>query len=800
METDTEDKNDWHFIKGAAVERDNSGWSFTDGSNYSWRNEVRTNFWSVYPEVASGRSITYPGDRASDDEQTRITVAYTMPIPCTSSPYRDAENQPDLCFAYNNKTWSDGEDNKVDIEFHHALSAVYFRIDGVTDAAVERIGFNGILSEGECDITGSAEGIPTFVWRDQAMPACFMQDYVNTDFTGTVKVQPFTGTDKIYMFIPQTLSSGAEIRATFRLADNTTVTRSVNVSTYDDGTPVEWKPGKKYLYRISKDGASYDFRLSDPAQASLSFSNTTSPATTDVDVSSTKNGITPVNWFIKSYRIGTAAAVDVNAASFTDKGGLTVMNDAGTLKVTALARTPELWGGNDYWRNQNPVRTTNLDWSPADWTSVTESAPIDLSKFDFRTESARAMTTANCYIIRHAGTYRIPLVYGNGVVNGVENTGSYYPNAIDGTNRLERFVDHRGNGITSAFIENNGNLHQAVSCDVLWQDEASVIGNLSIEGDIAGTYTKDNVRYLQFTVDKRTVCQNNAVIAVRDANGDIMWSWHIWTTNDPALLSEAIPVTNHDGNVYSFFPISCLGWVEGLIYLARERVVITLEQVGSNHTVDVIVDQPVVREPANGCYYQFGRKDPMCRKNSPATGWFTISSTATQVDLKTSILTPGIFYKGSGDWCSTLFNNLWTGKLSVSSRYQEVEANITKTVYDPSPTGYKMPASRVFTGFTTTGEESHNKSEFNVPDPDNFSQGWDFYTSSTKTDTIFFAAAGNRLGFSGSIMSIGSYAYYYTALSGTTTAAFRMHFDSSHLDLLAGVNKGSGGSVRPVLE
>ena len=45
----------------------------------------------------------------------------------------------------------------------------------------------------------------------------------------------------------------------------------------------------------------------------------------------------------------------------------------------------------------------------------------DLSMFTIEGHSRGARTTANSYIIRTAGTYKIPLVYGCGVVNGNAN-------------------------------------------------------------------------------------------------------------------------------------------------------------------------------------------------------------------------------------------------------------------------------------------------------------------------------------------------------------------------------------------
>lgn len=766
-----EDNTDWHFIKNAAVVRGSSEWDFAGGVEFPWRNQVKTNFWSVYPTSAAGRAITYPGDTAADAYQTELSMAYTLPAPCSASPYKDAQNQNDLCFAFNTKTWEEGSDNTVDIKFYHALAAVYFKIGNVEDATIEGIGFNNVSSSAVCDITGGSGNIPTFEWRNHSTPVSLRQDFGTSDFDTTSKEQSFTGSDKIFMLIPQTLGTSAEMAVTFKMSSGSSETKTADISKLPNGTSVEWKPGKKYLYKISYDPYSYDFELVNASDAAQVFSNTSTdsdvtviPVTSD-RTSASGTTDTNWNWKIKSYSIGSGDPVEVNGTSFTNGGGYNVAKDGDNLKITSLARTLSQQGSHAYWTNAGGLSgdTDGTGWSPLDWSKsrATASSPLDLSKFNFRTEGAQTMTTANCYVIRHAGTYKIPLVYGNGIVNGMVNEESYYPNATGGTCRLERFINHKGNGITSPFIENNGGCI-ANDCEIVWQDEAVVIKDLSIvdgtgAGVAAGSYDADHVRYLQFTVDASTVCQNNALIAVKDTDGNIMWSWCIWTTNDPALLSAPITVTNYAGNAYHFFPLPALGFVDGENYPAKEQVVITLEQAGSGNTINITVDEPEVRGQAMANFYQFGRKDPMCQAETPASGAHTISK--VMVDLKTAIQNPGTCYgyydesKWGGDWCSTTYNNLWTGKISTDEQAGLLEdgAEIIKTIYDPSPVGYKMPASNAYTGFTTTGTDSDAEPYPDINASGEYVNGWNFYTSlgpghtvNTSGPTIYFPGLGSR--------------------------------------------------------
>ena len=80
--------------------------------------------------------------------------------------------------------------------------------------------------------------------------------------------------------------------------------------------------------------------------------------------------------------------------------------------------------------------------------SMSESS-IDLSMVDNAGNARASMTTANCYLVHKAGKYELPLVYGNAIKNGEENTVAFYPGK-DGsiTNGTDRFVNHNGDGIT----------------------------------------------------------------------------------------------------------------------------------------------------------------------------------------------------------------------------------------------------------------------------------------------------------------------------------------------------------------
>ena len=86
---------------------------------------------------------------------------------------------------------------------------------------------------------------------------------------------------------------------------------------------------------------------------------------------------------------------------------------------------------------------------------------------------------------------------------------------------------------------------------------------------------------------------------------------------------------------------------------------------------------------------------------------------------------------------------------------------VVKTIYDPSPVGFKLPASNAFTGFTVTGE--HVTSPYHVNGIwDSSLKGWNFYTDSSRNKTIFFPASGLR-DYNGWVEYVDNYGYGWSA-------------------------------------
>lgn len=229
--------------------------------------------------------------------------------------------------------------------------------------------------------------------------------------------------------------------------------------------------------------------------------------------------------------------------------------------------------------------------------------------------------TANCYIVSAAGSYRFPAVRGN----SRETVGA------------------------------------VVSAEVLWEtfgtDVAPAAGDLIPE---VGTDGKQ----VSFRASDR---KGNAVIAAKDADGNILWSWHIWMTDRPEDQ-----VYNNDAGTMMDRNLGAVSAVPG--------------DVG-----------------ALGLLYQWGRKDPFLNSSSIAPGDVLVRAESTiawpaavDSDRNTGTIAYAVAHPTTFIACRQVDGNpdvqnnadwFYTGNNSTDdTRWQT-----SKTIYDPCPPGYRVP-------------------------------------------------------------------------------------------------------------
>ena len=143
-----------------------------------------------------------------------------------------------------------------------------------------------------------------------------------------------------------------------------------------------------------------------------------------------------------------------------------------------------------------------------------------------------------------------------------------------------------------------------------------------------------------------------------------------------------------------------------------------------------------------------------------------------------------------------MYYNLWSTDNARTDANDEV---VIKSVYDPSPVGYSLPASNAFTGFSTTGNSTNNPAEFNVKG--DFDKGWYFYTKKNKQGgTVFFPSCGVRSHNSGSLYFVPLLGCSLVAGSDNTSRGRYLSFDSSGFAPLNSDYRSHGFSVRSAEE
>ena len=711
-----------------------SGWT----TNYFWPTGGRkVRFFAYAP---------YNGQGIVLSDKTKAgapTITYTVPAAVAS--------QNDLLVAA--PAAMDGNTSATALlPFGHVLTAVRFVTgDDVLAGKIMKITLKGVYGSATL-----AMGTPA--WSDYGKTANFSQSCsVNVDGSAD---QEITSAKATFMLLPQTLPAGASIEIAY-MDDLTSTQRTLTASIGG----AEWPMGKTVTYRISTTSISVvpTFTVTAPADftyvgGSKDYS-VTSYATVSRPGDITKTVAVP--WTAEFVEDDGSGGYNVIArpewlTAFTasGNGGTSAM----TFSAAVTAQTS---------RVSNPHNDVLMAAAPVSGT------------YDLSTKGGTTpMNTANCYIINAPGTYSLPLVYGNAVKDGTTNSSAYTSRA-SGNYVLKTFVNHLDAPITDPYIYNNAKCTPKDAV-LVWQDEKDLVTRIALSPD------KHNIT---FVVNQATIRQGNAIIAVRNGSGQIMWSWHIWVT-DYKLGDGIKTVTNYQNVQYRMMPVN-IGWCDAAnrTYDARSlKVRFTQTITGASQVITLSQTSYAIRITGNNPYFQFGRKDPIMtviqedNESVQIKPCYSVSysfaALSAPVSIGEAIQNPHVHYtKSLGAWCATTYYNLWSANTAKTEINDDA---VVKTIYDPSPAGYHLPASRAFTGFTYDGSDIYGNgflSMYNSPYTSSADIankfGWEFYCNKmtgkgsydTSGGTIFFPASGYRrdigegtgIGTSFACWSAGSY-------------------------------------------
>ncbi len=232
--------------------------------------------------------------------------------------------------------------------------------------------------------------------------------------------------------------------------------------------------------------------------------------------------------------------------------------------------------------------------------------------------------TANCYMI-----------------NGGDSSNS---------NKVFKFKAVKGN--------TDVNVGVIASVEVLWEtyNTSESVTAKSVIAAVDYDKQEANEYYEICFKTPETIRPGNAVIAAKNASGQILWSWHIW-----------IPSSEVTSNTYG---------LEGQTWMDRNLGALTVTEASG---------EAVAASSSFGLLYSWGRKDPF-----PGLASFSSSSLITTTgvfDMSGAMMTvaesyahPMTFVKTGSD-----ANHLWTTDDPTGLW------NTSKTVHDPCPPGYVVP-------------------------------------------------------------------------------------------------------------
>ena len=344
-------------------------------------------------------------------------------------------------------------------------------------------------------------------------------------------------------------------------------------------------------------------------------------------------------------------------------------------------------------------------------TKVVEVAPVE-EVYEPKQEVVvtERLRSANCHIVSYSGVYTFKPVKG----------------------------------------ESNESLGNISSVCVLWESfgtsKTPRVGDL-----IKSVDYKDGMVVFE-TAD--TFKEGNAVIAAKDASGEILWSWHIWFTDQP----------------------------QGQVYYNNAGIMMDRNLGATSATPGDV--------GALGLLYQWGRKDPFLGSASISSSimaestiaWpSAVSSNSSNgtIEYATAHPTTFITQDDNYDWyyigSSSTDNTRWTTSES------------SKSIYDPCPVGWRVPDgddngvwSKALGSSYFDGESLY----------DSTNEGMNFSGVFGSDQTIWYPASGYRASSGGRLGLVGNYGDYWSASPSSNRAyilAF-YHFGNvypSHSDFRA---------------
>ena len=373
--------------------------------------------------------------------------------------------------------------------------------------------------------------------------------------------------------------------------------------------------------------------------------------------------------------------------------------------------------GQSVWTYSKSVTNTVSRKSLKLMPVVTLGGSVD-SEIEGGVADLSANGTANSYIVSSAGSYKFSTV--------------------------------KGNSSTSV-----GTVSKA---EVLWESFGTdVTPNV---GDLVKNISYKNGEVIFQTADSFN--EGNAVIAAKDASGNILWSWHIWLTDQP----------------------------QGQVYYNNAGTMMDRNLGATSATPGDV--------GALGLLYQWGRKDPFLGSSSISINTLAMSTITWPSAVKSNASNGTIEYATTHPTTFITYNNSNYDWYSTSSSSTDntrwTESDKSKSIYDPCPAGWRVPdGSSNGVWSTALGSSSSYSGTY-----DSTNRGMNFSGKFGSASTIWYPASGSRNSYDGSLgggngnyWSASPYDYYAYTLYLYSGGSVTPSYD---------INRAYGFSVRCLQE
>ena len=728
-------------------------------------------FYAVFPQVKN--------------EYTKIKLS---PETYEGSPYiefedeTDVTNQKDLMTACSGHVHYSvqGTAPRTDLDFRHALTAIKFAVGQnlSINKTISKVEIRNALSKGKYTLSDKFDGTGA-KWENLSDAKTFKLEglAVSTNQNPNAVLTGNDGDNYTFYMIPQELT-GKNITVYVEFTDGSKIESTLKGS---------WLAGTTKTYKLSEKNSTWEYTL-----------ETTNPA--NVAYNQDKSN----DYFVTSYRNapdGTKQPVKWKAVGYEEYDRATdSWTNLGTIKPSWLTAMSKESGDGGATAESGKATITKADLKDrlTEYNKVLQTATEKGTAGNYynlsNSNGADAIqNTANSYLISAPRYYRIPLVYGNAVKGGTTNESSY-KTAHTGTNVLSNFKDHLGNDITTPYINVQNASNPATQASIVWMDQQALVDGLSVTND-------GNKSFVNFHVSAANIKNGNAVIAVKSADGTIMWSWHLWFDHSDAL--STIESTNHDGNKFKFTK-NILGYTlykwKSTSYESPRVARMKIEQEvgnGAKKSAYITITQsPYAEREYSTALYQFGRKDAFPGTNTLYESTF-VENGGNNISIVNAIQNPGTFYTDGNKWGTEYrYFNLWSMQTTSQT---DASKTLVKTVYDPCPVGFSMPPLKTFSGVTITGKTNTNNKDINALG--DWDQGWHFYAKdSSSPSTVYYPAIGSRTAKEGKLYGVKDRGYYWVGVPSSTSAGNNLDIRNTIVIPANNLNRAVGCSIRPVAQ